>query len=124
MDRGCGVRRQRPAGSHDVGDVRIRHVVDAGRGRDERSRIRLARRRRRLVALAERIPGESRRGPQQKQHERGGDALALHRGELTAITWSTVTGRRTRAPKIGVRTGTSAAMRTVGRSYRAPVRAS
>ena len=77
-----------------------------------------------LVALAEWIPGESRRGPQEKQRERCGGALALHRGELTATTWSIVTGRRTRAPKIGVRTGTSAAMRTVGRSYRAPVRAS
>src|SRR5207248_822886 len=114
-----------PPGIYYVG---VRDVVDARRRRFVRRRIwcRLVVGRRRRHVSVKRIPGKRTRrradrqhGSAEKGHQRG-----PHRGELTASTFTTITGSNASTPNTGARSGTSAAIRTVGRSYRAPVRGS
>src|SRR5436309_3208299 len=113
------VRRERPAFSDDVGDVRVGHVVEAGRRCNEGRRVhrgggggRLGR----STRVVEWIPGERGRRSNYEEREREGRGAPGHRGELTARTPMVVTGWNASAPKTGVRSGTSAASRTAGRS--------
>src|SRR4029077_1944400 len=126
VDGGRRIRCDWSARGDDVRNVGIGDVVDAGWRRDERRGIRFAfgLRPARWVAVTEGVPGASRRGPQTEEREYGGSCAALHRGELTDRTSIIVTVRRMSAPKSGVRTGTCAEMRTLGRSERAQVRVS